>query len=82
MYNKDVGDIFPEIPEGVAVRALLKHEDLVLMRKVFVWYGMYNEGARHNLYNNDVARLQMLMKRMLRKGGSGCYSRRKSYEGE
>lgn len=42
MYGEDAEDVFPEIPKGIAVRAVLKHEELVLMRKVFVWYEMYN----------------------------------------
>ena len=77
MYSKGVGDMFAEVPEGVAVRALLKYEDLVLMRKVFMWYAAYNEDARYGLSNNDVVRLRVLMKRMLRKGGSEFYAKKK-----
>jgi hypothetical protein len=66
-----VGDMFPKILEGVAVRTVLKHEDLLLMRKIFVWYAGYNRS------NNDAVRARELMKRMLRKGGSEFYTKRK-----
>ena len=66
-----VGDMFPKIKEGVAVRTVLKHEDLLRMRKVFVWY------ARNNPGNSDVAWARELLKRMLRKGGSELYAKRK-----
>jgi len=66
-----VGDMFPKLNEGVAVRTVLKYEDLMLMRKIFVWYAGYNPN------NSDVARARELMKRMLRKGGSERYSQRK-----
>lgn len=46
MYGKDAEDVFPEIPEGIAVRALLKYEDLLLLRKAFVWYARYDQDAR------------------------------------
>ena len=66
-----VGDMFPKLSEGVAVRTVLKYEDLLRMRKVFVWYSRNNPG------DSDVAWARELMKRMLRKGGSEFYSRRK-----
>jgi len=66
-----VGDMFPKISEGVAVRTVLKYEDLLRMRKVFVWY------ARNNPGDNDIAWARELMKRMLRKGGSERYAQRK-----
>ena len=66
-----VGDMFPKISEGVAVRTVLRHEDLVRMRKVFVWY------ARNNPDDRDVAWARELMKRMLRKGGSELYAKSK-----
>ena len=66
-----VADMFPKIKEGVAVRTVLKYEDLLRMRKVFVWY------ARNNPGDNDVAWARELMKRMLRKGGSERYAKRK-----
>jgi len=66
-----VGDMFPNLREGVAVRTLLKYEDLVLMRRIFVWYASYNRSS------NDSVRARELMKRMLRKGGSEFYSKRK-----
>lgn len=62
-----VGDLFPEIENGVAVRAVLREDDLRLMRKAFVFYARYNDG-------NDVARARFLMRRMIRKGGSKFYS--------
>ena len=65
-----IGDMFPKVREGVAVRTLLKYEDLLLMRKIFVWYASYNRS------NNDAVRARELMKRMLRKGGSEFYSKR------
>ena len=69
------GDMFPEIPEGIAVRSLLKYEDLMLIRKVFVWYASYNHS------NNDVARARELLKRMVRKGGSEFYQKRRHVDG-
>jgi len=66
-----IGDMFPKVREGVAVRTLLKYEDLLLMRKIFVWYAGYNRSS------NDAVRARELMKRMLRKGGSEFYSKRK-----
>jgi len=66
-----VGDMFPKISEGVAVRTVLKYEDLLRMRKVFAWYARYNSG------DSDVAWARELMKRMLRKGGSERYSQGK-----
>jgi len=66
-----VGDMFPKVREGVAVRTVLRYEDLLRMRKVFAWY------ARNNPGDNDVAWARELMKRMLRKGGSERYAQRK-----
>jgi len=66
-----VGDMFPKISEGVAVRTVLRYEDLLRMRKVFLWY------ARNNPGDNEIAWARELMKRMLRKGGSERYSQRK-----
>ena len=66
-----VGDMFPKVVKGVAVRTVLRYEDLLRMRKVFVWY------ARNNPGDNDVAWARELMKRMLRKGGSERYAKRK-----
>jgi hypothetical protein len=65
-----VGDMFPKVREGVAVRTLLKYEDLVLMRKIFVWYANCDHSS------NDAIRARELMKRMLRKGGSKFYARK------
>ena len=56
-----VGDMFPKVREGVAVRTVLKYEDLLRMRKVFMWY------ARNNPGDNDVAWARELMKHMLRR---------------
>jgi hypothetical protein len=66
-----VGDMFPKVREGVAVRTLLKYEDLMLLRKILVWYASYNRSS------NDAVRARELMKRMLRKGGSEFYSSKK-----
>jgi len=66
-----VSDMFPKVREGVAVRTVLRYEDLLRMRKVFVWY------ARNNPGDSDIAWARELMKRMLRKGGSEFYSKRK-----
>jgi hypothetical protein len=66
-----VGDMFSKVREGVAVRTVLKYEDLLRMRKVFVWY------ARNNPSDSDVAWARKLMKRMLRKGGNERYARGK-----
>ena len=66
-----VGDMFPKVSESVAVRTVLKYEDLLPMRKVLVWY------ARNNPGDSDVAWARELMKRMLRKGGSERYAKRK-----
>jgi len=66
-----VSDMFPKIGEGLAVRTVLKYEDLLRMRKVFVWY------ARNNPGHKDIAWSRELMKRMLRKGGSERYAKRK-----
>ena len=65
-----VGDLFPEVRDGVAVRTVLRCEDLRLIRKAFVFFARYNDG-------NDVAIARKLMARMLRKGGSEFYSKRK-----
>jgi len=66
-----VSDMFPKISEGVAVRTVLRYEDLLRMRKVFAWYAKNNPG------DSDVAWARELMKRMLRKGGSERYAKRK-----
>jgi hypothetical protein len=66
-----VGDMFPKVREGVAVRTVLRYEDLVRMSKFLVWY------ARNNPDDNDVAWARELLKRVLRKGGSERYARRK-----
>ena len=68
--DDSIGDMFPKVREDVAVRTLLKHEDLMLMRKAFVWYASYN-GA-----SNDVVRARELVRRMLRKGGSERYGKK------
>ena len=68
--DDSIGDMFPKVREDVAVRTLLKHEDLMLMRKTFVWYASYNGSS------NDVVRARELVRRMLRKGGSERYAKR------
>ena len=69
--DDSVGDMFPKVREGIAVRTVLKYEDLLRMPKVFVWY------ARNNPGDNDIAWARELMKRMLRKSGSERYAHRK-----
>ncbi|MFC1916470.1 tyrosine recombinase XerC [Chloroflexota bacterium] len=54
-------EMFPEIGEGVAIRPLLKTEDLVLIRKGFM------EMAIREQYSGDVGRARELMKRMIRR---------------
>jgi hypothetical protein len=66
-----VGDMFPNVREGVAVRTVLRYEDLLRMRKIFVWY------ARNNPGDSDIAWARELMKRMLRKGDSEVYAKRR-----
>jgi len=41
------------------------------MRKIFMWYAGYGRNS------NDAVRARELMKRMLRKGGSEFYSKRR-----
>ncbi len=65
-----VGDMFPDIREGVAVRTLLRYEDLRLIRKIPVWY------ARDNGNSKDAVRARELMKRMLRKGRSKFHEKK------
>jgi len=62
-------DLFPGVKDGVAVRTVLRSEDLRLVRDAFICY------ARHN-NDGKVTRASALMKRMLRKGGSEFYSRK------
>ena len=57
------GEMFPEIGEGVAVRPLLKTEDLILIRRGFM------EMAVRERYGGDVGRARELMKRMVRRVG-------------
>jgi site-specific recombinase XerC len=63
------GDLFPEVKAGVAVRTVLREDDLLLIRKAFMFYAQYNDG-------NEVSRARLLMRRMLRKGGSERYSQK------
>ncbi len=60
-FNEVVGDMFPEIREGVEVRSRLRTEDLMLIRKGFI------EMAVSDRYSRDVAKAKDLMKRMIRK---------------
>ena len=69
--DDSIGDMFPKVREGVAVRTLLECEDLQLIRRIFVWYASYNRSS------NDAVRARELMKRMLRKGGSERYAKRR-----
>lgn len=65
-----LGDSFPDVEDGIAVRTVLRSEDLILIREAFVFYARYNDG-------NHTARARALMRRMLRKGGSERYARKK-----
>jgi len=56
-------EMFPEIGEDVAIRPLLKTEDLMLMRKGFM------EMAIREKYSGDVGRARELLKRMIRRVG-------------
>lgn len=53
--------MFPEIPDGVEVRSVLRTEDLRLINMAFV------ELAGKERYLKEVGRARLLMKRMLRK---------------
>jgi hypothetical protein len=61
-----VGDLFPEVKDGIVVRSVLKFEDLLLIREAFVFFARYHDG-------NNVTKARVLMRRMLRKGGSEFY---------
>lgn len=67
---KLIKGMFPEVKDGVAVRTVIRAEDLRLMREAFVFYAMY-----HN--DGKVGKASSLMRRMLRKGGSEFYAKRK-----
>jgi len=54
-------EMFPEIEDGVAIRPLLKTDDLMLIRKGFM------EMAARERYSGDAGRARELMKRMLRR---------------
>lgn len=56
-----INDMFPEIPDGVEVRPLLKAEDLRLMRKMFVMCGKLSNGRV------EVLKARELMRRILRR---------------
>ncbi len=60
-FAEVVGDMFPEIREGVVVRPSLGMEDLSLIRKGFI------EMAVSDRYSRDVGKAKDLMKRMLRR---------------
>ena len=62
--------MFPEVKDGVAVRTVLRADDLSLMREAFIFYALCNNDGK-------VGKASSLMRRMLRKGGSEFYSRRK-----
>jgi len=66
-----VSDMFPKVREGTAVRTVLKYEDLMRIRRIFVWY------ARNNPGDNDIAWARELMKRIFLKVGSSRYAHRK-----
>ncbi len=60
-FDEVVGDMFPEIREGVVVRPSLGMVDLSLIRKGFI------EMAISDRYSRDVGKAKDLMKRMLRR---------------
>lgn len=60
-FDELVSGMFPEIAEGIAVRSILRTEDLILIRKGFM------ELAANGRYSRDVGMARDLMKRMLRK---------------
>lgn len=64
-----VGDMFPDVKDGIAVRTVLRSEDLSIMSRAFRFYCRYNVGS-------DGVKLSGMMKRMLRKGGSERYARK------
>jgi len=64
-----VGDLFPVVQDGIAVRTVLRSEDLKLIRDAFVFYSEYHD-------TGDVVKARALMRRMLRKGGSERYARK------
>jgi hypothetical protein len=64
-----IAGMFPEVKDGVAVRTVLRGEDLGLVRDAFVFYAMYHHDGR-------VGKASALMRRMLRKGGSEYYSKK------
>jgi integrase len=64
-----VADMFPEIKGGVAVRVVLRDDDLSLMREAFIFYALYHRDGK-------AGKTSALMRRMLRKGGSERYSKR------
>jgi len=63
-----ISGMFPEVKDGVAVRTVLRDEDLSLIREVFIFYALYHNDGR-------VGKASALMRRMLRKGGSDFYSK-------
>jgi len=65
-----IGDLFPTVQDGIAVRTVLRSEDLNLIREAFVFYSQYHDSS-------NVARARALMRRMFRKGGSERYARKK-----
>jgi len=54
-----INDLFPVVADGVAVRAVLRCDDLRLIRDAFIFYAQYHDG-------NSVARARGLLKRIYR----------------
>lgn len=61
--------MFPDVKDGIAVRTVLRCDDLRLIRDAFVCYARCNK-------NGKVSQASALMKRMLRKGGSEFYCKK------
>ena len=60
-FDEVVGDMFPEISEGIIIHSRLRSEDLSLIREGFI------ELARNDRYSREVGKARLLLKRMLRK---------------
>jgi integrase len=63
-------DMFPEIPDGMAVRSVLRSEDLRLIREAFMVYAEVGKSG------SGAVRARELLKRMMRKGGSEFYAKK------
>jgi hypothetical protein len=64
-----VEGMFPVVKVGIAVRVVLRSDDLSNMRDAFVFRAKYSK-------DGQAGKASVLMRRMLRKGGSERYSRK------